>query len=113
MTTYELMKDDERTAFAGLLRLMTRMDGVLSPQEVASVSALAREIGAPELWSLMNETSLLERADLVVLIDDVRPQMRRWIHGILTRVAQADGVDESELELLWWLEDRWELPRFT
>lgn len=109
VTPYELMTEDEQTAFAGLVRLMTRMDGVLSPEEIATVSSLAREIDVPELWSKMNETSLLERAELVLLIDDVRPQMRRWIHGIITRVAKADGIDESELELLTWLENRWDL----
>ena len=111
MTPYELMTDEEKVAFTGLLRLMIRMDGVLSPQEVATISALAREIETPGLWSLMNETSLLERDELVEHVDQVRPQMRRWIHGILTRVAQSDGMDESELELLWWLEKRWDLPR--
>ncbi|MFT5356295.1 MAG: hypothetical protein ACI9KE_003518 [Polyangiales bacterium] len=109
VTPYEEMREDERTAFAGLVRLMTRMDGVLSSEEVAAVSALAREIEAPNLWSLMNETSLLERAELVLLIDDIRPEMRSWIHGVLTRIAQADGIDEAELELLSWLEGRWNL----
>jgi hypothetical protein len=45
----------------------------------------------------------------VLLIDDIRPEMRSWIHGVLTRIAQADGIDEAELELLSWLEGRWNL----
>ena len=110
VTPYADMSEDERTAFAGLVRLMTRMDGVLSPQEVVAVSALSREIGASDLWSRMNETSLLERAELVVLIDEIRPQMRSWIYESLTRVAASDGVDEAERELLSWLERRWNLP---
>ena len=103
------MGEDERIAFAGLVRLMTRMDGVLSPEEVVSVSALAKEIAAPELWSLMNETSLLERADLVVLIDGVGAESRGWIYGVLARIADSDGIDASERELLEWLERRWNL----
>lgn len=113
VTPYADMSEDERTAFAGLVRLMTRMDGVLSPEEVGAVSALAREIKAPDLWSLMNETSLLERAELVVLIDEIRPEMREWIYGVLTRIALSDGIDDAERELLSWLESRWNLPGFS
>lgn len=113
VTHYADMSEDERTAFAGLVRLMTRMDGVLSPEEVVAVSALAREIEAPDLWSRMNETSLLERAELVVLIDEIRPKMREWIYGALTRIALSDGIDDAERELLSWLEKRWSLPGFS
>ena len=109
VTPYELMTPTERTTFAGLVRLMTRMDGVFSKEEVQTIAEVAREIGEPELWSLLNQSVSLEHEELMGLVDEVRPQMRRWIHGILLRVAEADGVDETEQDLLWWLENRWEL----
>ncbi|MEM7609760.1 MAG: hypothetical protein AAF411_30805, partial [Myxococcota bacterium] len=80
MTPFALMDEEERLAFGGLLRLMVRMDGEFSKEEVVALTSLGTELGA-DIWGLLNESALLERAELVEMLDELRPELRRWVYG--------------------------------
>lgn len=107
---FDELNPDEQIAFAGLIRLMIRMDGELSPGEVKAVSSLAKDIGAPNLWMLMTDTRALESNEVSrrVAAIDSRP-VREWMYGVLVGLAAVDGIDPSETTLLDWLREVWEL----
>jgi len=108
--TFDELTEIERIALAGLVRLMVRMDGEFSPQEVKAVSSLAREVGATSFWSLMNEVQTLEMDELAQVIGEVkRDEVRDWMYGVLVGLAAVDGLDESESELLDWLMEAWSM----
>lgn len=100
---------DERRVLAGLVRLMVRMDGVLSAAEVQAVSALGRDIGATSFWSDLNEASDLDVTNLGPLVGKVRDEVRDWMYGTLVGLAAVDGIDDAESSLLAWLMDVWSL----
>ncbi len=107
---FDELSPDEQLAFAGLIRLMIRMDGELSPGEVTAVSALAKDIGAPNLWMLMTDTRALESNEVSRRVKEIdsRP-IREWMYGVLVGLAAVDGIDPSETTLLDWLREVWDL----
>lgn len=101
---------DEQLALAGLLRLLVRMDGELSPEEVVAVSSLARDLDAPDLWRRMTDPRVLDMAEVARLVELVRVgPVREWMYGVLVGLAAVDGLDPAESELLDWLRDAWAL----
>ncbi len=111
MTLAEL-DEHEKLAFAGLLRLLVRVDGRFSTSEVAAITGLAKEMGSGEFWTLMREAQV-EMATTDALRAAVgrvqRAEVREWIHSVLVGIAVADGIDETEDELLHWLSSAWNL----
>ena len=106
---FDQLEKQERLALAGLVRLIVRMDGQFSADEVAAVAALAREVGATDFWSQMAQAQTIEMDELGDLIEEVRPKVREWMYGVLTALAAVDGIEEAESDLLSWLEDTWEM----
>ena len=55
--TFDELTAEEQLALAGLVRLMVRMDGQFTPDEVIAVSTLAKDIGATRFWLSCHSTS--------------------------------------------------------
>ena len=106
------LEPHERLALAGLLRLLVRIDGALSPAEVTALASLGRELGSALFWQSMAEAQQqLGSADEVVeAVETVeRAPVRAWIYGILLGIAAVDGLTPEESELLEWLQQTWEM----
>jgi len=106
------MEPHEQLAFAGLVRTLARQDGELSEEATATVAGLAREVGSSELWQLMVEAheKLPGPSDVCAAAERVtRPEVRRFIYDRLVALAESDGVDVSETQLLGWLARAWDL----
>ncbi len=107
---FDELTPEEQLAFAGLVRLMVRMDGELTPAEVKAVSALAREMNAPQLWTLMTDVRAVESDEISKRVEKVmKRETREWMYGVLIGLAAVDGVDPAEAELLDWLLEVWQL----
>jgi hypothetical protein len=95
-----------------LVRFMVRMDGVFSPAEVQALTALAKEVGSAEFWATMRDVQqrVVTAEDMVQIIEQVgRPEVQEWIYGVLLGLAAVDGMDPSEVQLLEWVKETWEL----
>ncbi len=106
------LHEEERVALVALLRFMVRMDGVFSPAEVQAMTALAKEIGSAEFWTTMREVQqrVVTPDDLVQLVEKVeRREVMEWIYGVLVGLAAIDGMDDSEAQLLEWVQETWGL----
>ncbi|MBO6937726.1 MAG: hypothetical protein JJ863_22345 [Deltaproteobacteria bacterium] len=106
------LEPHERLALAGLVRAMTRQDGVVSAEEATAVTMLANAVGAKEFWFAMNEAQLTlpDPGDVSKAAETVtRPDVRQWIYGWLEDLAGADEVVVAEEALLRWLHQLWEL----
>jgi hypothetical protein len=106
---FDELEKQEQLALAGLVRLVVRMDGQFSPGEVDAVAALAREVGATDFWSKMAQAQTIEMDELGDLVEQVRPEIREWMYGVLVGLAAVDGVEEAESDLLSWLMDTWDM----
>ncbi|MBX3252239.1 MAG: hypothetical protein KF901_34015 [Myxococcales bacterium] len=107
---YEELSPDEQIALVGLVRLMVRMDGELSPAEVLAIQRLAKEIGATRFWSAMTEVQAMEMDELSKYVLRVeRLEVREWMYGVLVGIAAVDGIDVAESELLAWVMEIWGL----
>ncbi len=111
--TLDDLEPHERLAFAGLVRMMVRADGVLSPAESAALSTLAREVGSMRFWRCMTEAqqALPDMEDLSDAARNVERQpIREWIYEVLLGMAAADGnIGDSEGRMLDWLRALWGL----
>ena len=127
--TLDDLEPHERLAFAGLVRMMVRADGVLSPAESAALSTLAREVGSMRFWRCMTEAqqalpdkapipadnpsseALPDMEDLSDAARNVERQpIREWIYEVLMGMAAADGnIGDSEGRMLDWLRALWGL----
>ena len=109
----EDLEPHERIAFAGMVRVMVRADGVLTPAESAALSRLAREVGSARFWACMTEVQQVVR-DNEDLSDTVRNVKRRevqeWIYEVLVGISAADGnMGEVEGHMLDWVRAVWSL----
>ena len=108
--TFDELTAEEQLALAGLVRLMVRMDGQFTPDEVIAVSTLAKDIGATRFWSMMTDAQTMETEELSDHVAAIqRPEVREWMYGVLVGLAAVDGIDSAETELLDWLMDVWQL----
>ena len=106
------LSPEERRAFVGLVRLMVRIDGEFSAQEVQALTLLARDVGSLEFWTEMrNAQEVLASADDVVrAVEEVNRQpVCEWMYGALMGLAAVDGIDVAESDLLGWLGTTWNL----
>jgi uncharacterized tellurite resistance protein B-like protein len=99
----------EKHALLALIRMLVRMDGVVTPGETRALAALAKDLGSAEFWETMREVQQLigTPEDVVTVVERVeRPAVKAWIYGILVRVAAADGREsDDEAQLLGWVEE--------
>lgn len=104
------LEPHERLAFAGLVRMLMRQDGEVTPEEAVAVSQIAKEAGPQQFWAAMNQAAecLPAPGDVSKAAGEVtRPEVRRWIYDHLVALAESDGVDVSEESLLRWLARAW------
>ena len=107
------LTETEQQALAGLIRLVVRLDGQFSPEEAIALAGIAPSLGGARFWNLLNrDAGLVDLESAKLLVDHVkRPDVRRWMFGVLEQVAKSDGIVKREQQLLTWLAERWELPR--
>lgn len=106
------LEPHERLAFAGLVRMLTRQDGKVTPEEASAITNLSKAAGSQQFWAAMNQAGecLPTPADVSKAAADVtRPEVRRWAYDHLVVLAESDGVDVSEQSLLMWLAGAWSL----
>ncbi len=106
------LSDHERLVFAGLVRAMTRQDGVVTGEEAAVVKELADVLGAEAFWSAMKEAqrTMPGPGDVSSAAASVtRPEARRWMFERLEELAAADEIVVAEEALLHWLVRIWSL----
>jgi uncharacterized tellurite resistance protein B-like protein len=102
---------DELLVLAGLVRVMLTADGRLSQRELEHADELPRhlDLSADEwrrLWeeatrTLPNATQVREAAA------HLRPEVRDAVYERLYHLADADGLDDAEWDLLEWLDETW------
>lgn len=103
------ISDDETIVLAGLMRLMVRMDGVFSAKEADALAALGRRLEHPYFWRMMAQALTLEMDELSERLDRVALPHRGPMLALLIHIAEADGLDDSESQLLAWLRGEWGL----
>jgi uncharacterized tellurite resistance protein B-like protein len=109
---WQKLTHDERMVFAGLIRVLVRMDGTFSTDEVAAVQRVAKSLGTREFWSAMTESqSAMPTVDDVVasVVQVKDPRTRTWMFAMLVEVANVDGFDPSEQQMLTWLGKTWQV----
>ncbi len=101
---------EEQSVLTGLVRLVVRIDGAFSPEEVHAVAGLAKELGAPGFWSTMVESQTFTMDDLADRVSAVtRPEVQDYIYGIVVGLAAVDGIHVAETELLDWVAKSWSM----
>ncbi|MEM7447900.1 MAG: hypothetical protein AAF355_06640 [Myxococcota bacterium] len=108
----EALNEHEQLAFAGLIRLIVRSDGSFTGPEAKMLGQIAASVGSQLFWKLMRTAQeKLETADDVFMqvAYVTRPEIRLWIYTVLHEIAQCDGVDRREDEVLEWLISTWDL----
>lgn len=108
----EELQRPEQLAFAGLVRLLVRIDGEFSPGEVTALASLAKELGSGAFWTLMREAQqeLGSAEDVVEVVETVtRREVQDWIYGVLLGLAAVDGIQDAESQVLDWLMHTWQL----
>ena len=103
---------DEQLVFAGLVRVLVRMDGTFSTEEVKAVHRVATELGTKAFWAAMTESqnALPTVDDVIASVAEVTdPRTRTWMYALLLEVANVDGLDVSEQQMLMWLANTWQV----
>lgn len=103
---------EERLVFAGLVRVLVRMDGTFSTDEVAAVQRVATSLGTKAFWAAMTESqsALPTVDDVVASVPEVKdPRTRTWMFAMLLEIANIDGFDPSEQQMLSWLGRTWQV----
>lgn len=114
MDALEDLEPHEQLAFGGLLRLLLRLDGVVTDAERDALDELGAELepGALEAWlgraarELRNDSAVEDAARTVV-----RRDARELIYAALLLVASSDTVSPGETALLDWLDKEWKLAK--
>ena len=102
----------EQLLLTGLVRVLVRMDGTFSPEEMRAVQRVVEKVRARDFWARMVESqSELPTIDAVsreamALVD---PDKREFFFAILVHLARVDGVDVSEKQMLMWLARSWQV----
>ena len=102
----------ERLAFGGLARMMVRSDGSFSEAEEARIEEVAADIGGIGLFWRLVSASAQEHVDdedkIRETVEQVtRPEARTLIRDIIQKIAEAEGIEDGERELLDWLDEAW------
>jgi uncharacterized tellurite resistance protein B-like protein len=109
---WQTLSREERLVFAGLVRVLVRMDGTFSTDEVKAVHRVATQLGTKEFWGAMTESqsALPSVDDVIAAVPAVHdPRTRTWMFAMLLEVANVDGCDPSEQQMLGWLGRTWQV----
>lgn len=109
---WQNLSREERMVFAGLVRVLVRMDGTFSTEEVKAVHRVATQLGTKEFWGAMTESqsALPTVDDVVASVPAVTdPRTRTFMYAMLLEVANIDGFDPSEQQMLGWLGRTWQV----
>jgi hypothetical protein len=103
----------ERLALGGLVRLLVRADGEFTEAEEQQVDRVGEELGGARLlWSAISDSAQAFRTDQDVRragLEVERPEVRRLILDVLTRVALSDSLAPGEDGILQALRSHWGL----
>jgi hypothetical protein len=127
------LSESELLAFCGLVRMLVRLDGQVSPEERQAVEeigpALARrdvdpkepyretakdeDDGVERFWATMDlaagaMTTEQDVRDAAVGV--TRQEAREQIHAALYALAASDVISEPEWSMLTWLASKWGIP---
>jgi hypothetical protein len=102
----------EQLAFGGLARMMVRSDGSFSEAEEAKIEEVAADLGGVALFWKLVSASAQEHVDDEDAIRAhatavTRPEARTLIRETLHKIAEAEGIEDGERELLDWLDETW------
>lgn len=101
----------EQRVLGGLTRLMLRSDGDFSEEEEVAINRIGEAQGDERaLWKLISDSAQAYPSDAQIreavgVVE--RAQARALILATLSTIAEADGVDGAETELLQWLRGQW------
>jgi hypothetical protein len=126
------LTDSELLAFCGLVRVLVRLDGEVSPEERRAIEeigpALARreaEPGEPyraiseeedwveRFWSMMDRASKSmtgESEAQKAALEVTRQEAREELHAALHHLAASDVISKPEWDMLTWLASVWSIP---
>ncbi len=108
--TLEDLEHNERRALVALVHHTIRVDGMLSDEEIDSMSAVAAELGQ-EAWRAAFRTVLGSHHDEAQVLDLAagvsRADARSLIREVLTRIAASDVLHASEEAFLARLDELW------
>jgi len=96
---------DELHVLGGLVRLVIRSDGQFTEAEEALVDSLGEEMGEGRgaFWKLISASSQRYPEDDEIrqaLPEIQREEARRLLLHVMERVAESDGISESEQALI-------------
>lgn len=106
------LDEGELLVLAGLLRLLVRLDGMASAPELATVDALAVELGRDRFDELIQRAAREMPHDREVreaALRIERPEARVLIYATLFEIAASDSILQQESSLLEWLRENWRL----
>jgi len=107
----EELRAEDLLVLGGLARLMLRSDGDFSEDEEAAINRIGEAEGNERaLWKPISDSAQAYPTDAEVraVVGQVSsPDARARILSILETIAEADGVDSAETELLDWLREQW------
>ena len=106
------MTADERLALGTLIRVLIRIDGEYSREELTEIGAIALDLGEDEFWEAIDQAghadlsdeAAMERARAVT-----RQDARETIFGALLGLAESGGIVGNEPTMLDWLADLWSI----
>ncbi len=106
------LDDKEQLALVGLLRLMIKADEELSDDENARVVQVRDAMGNERFQAMATLARKHVRARESVtasMAEVTRPEAKQRILAELEKLAESDGLVESEKELLAWVRTTWKL----
>ncbi len=106
------LQEAELTALVDLIRVVAGIDGDISPEESDEVALIARQVGVEPFWRQFSNSAF--RAARKIGIKECAEAVRRrpaqaLIYSLLEGLAQADGVDQSERDVLDELRHIWSI----
>lgn len=102
----------EELVLIRLLKAVIRADSQLTHHEGAEMKRVAVAMGPARFMERIEQARQLTSrlSDVKAAAVDVkRPEARQLIHSMLTEMAERDGMDPEEQELLDWVAMTWEL----
>ncbi len=127
------LTDSELLAFCGLVRVLVRLDGEVSPEERHAIDeigpALARreaepaepyreavsegQDGVERFWAMMDRAAKSMKGESDVqnaALEVTRQEAREELHAALYQLSVSDVISKPEWEMLTWLATVWNIP---
>lgn len=92
----------EREAFILTCIELTRMDGLLSPEEMQTCLNTLRNLGYTdeEFDQVENKLDEYSEEDLIAAIERMPKVMKKNLLLAMQQIAGSDSIDESEIEFI-------------